>query len=660
MEGARQQAAIAAGVLLKLSRAMPFESRNDCFLAFNLLLVRLASLLPSHNINGLCDLHRRLISDVLVEMTALARRALAQPSDYMTLRLLALLRELAVDTRAWRNEADPPLHYSYKAASYMVHVEGERSFCSAIGKSLQCLELSYEVAASGALQLSQVKADELVDRLSGHLYIVTQCCVAWVLPVLFDGMRLRRGLEIAAGLPRRGAAEVVNLADAEAVLGDGQAMADRERVGCATRFLLAAMRFGGEVYGDPAVTKEACTVADVICAKLTAFRDRFETSQSSPGKSMRILLDAVADEAEQAPFCETKMLLFQLAFAVPCLSSNLAEGDDGAGGTGDNGLLSVWDACAQTMRLYALLGRVVPLQTSLCVVLGSVVFAAMSRQRQTAAFFVGSNRVFSLMESLVRTWPPARLPNTRGLRTTPQPSTGRSVRLTERVSSAVDLGRFVVAPSRATRLMQNRHEACLSILCVNEMLRDAGGAGVSRPTEGVSSLKRIHLWSVQQEPWFCCADHQNPFSSGPETLFGQLSSQKAVDAAWRDIGSSYVTHPSLSGFALHGLCDTVAAWQQAADMALLPSEAMRRVQRGALDEAARVVDELRALRHRHDGPVFVERLCGFLDKIAGSVFRVSDLNSLWEPTTVHFCPKLVRKRSAEGAAAGGAAAELCG
>lgn len=684
-----EQSRAAAAIVLKLSRALPRHAgpHTELFAQFQSLVLRIASLLPSHEASGLGDVQVALVKRTLDAMLPIARQAVVAPLHHMSPAMHALLRELAVGSEAqqreWGNCASATTLKTTRYAVAAVDWELVPSVAKA--------ELAYETLLNGVRYLATMNHADFFASVDAGLWSITSSVLFWAPPLLFDGLRLRRGLEVASscGIPFPGQRAPFGLdGSAARFLSDGETTTDRERVGRAAQFFLAASSMGWKEYHDCSFSDEAAALRQRITTSLKTCREEHEQRSPMPGKSMRIILDTVATSAEHATFDEASFRMFQLAFGFPCLCPLRLRPLKGY----DKGLLSVWDACNHLIRLFAQENQVVlSIHGALCAVLGGVVGSIMSGEH-AGPFFVAHKGVADLIEEMQQEWPPSRL--------APSPTRascartvlraeqrGKMVSATAAVCEAIRTNVYKAEP-KPSALMRARFEAAFSMLVVADTLRGCWGSGVhgvkdvhdSRPTDGIVGLKRLYFVALHHEPWLPegrKVEHRghacwetSPLSDGQPAAVPCAIAQSSIEVAWREIvgGACLATGP-LFAFTQRGLSDSLMcdwkplpAVQQALSVrsantssgshersgpVMLPSVAMIHATERAKDQVVRVVNDVDNLVKSSNGPAYVTRVLDFLNVWALSVYPYADYNPLWESVIMHFCPmaQLGKKRA---------------
>lgn len=458
-------------------------------------------------------------------------------------------------------------------------------------------------------------------------------------------------------------------------MSDGETTIDRERVGRAAQFFLAASDIGWKAYGDDSFANEAVAMQERVTHLLTECRNEYEQRSPMPGKSMRIILDAVANAAEHATFDVASLRMFQLAFGFPCLLPARLCPLKGY----DRGLLSVWDACNHIILLHAQEHQVVlSIHGALCAVLGGVVNSLMS-EKKIGPFYVAHHEVASTIQRLQREWPSSRLapsPMRSGYQrpTFRAEQRGKMVSATAAVCEAIQTNVYKAEP-KPSALMRARFEAAFSMLSVVDSLRVGMGTHDSKPTDGIVGLKRLYFVALHNEPWLPEGrevEHNgnpcwetSPLSDGQPGTIPCAIAPSSIEVAWREVvGGACLATGALFAFTQRGLNDSlledwrpIAAVQRALlvraangnerpGSVMLPSVAMMKATTRANSHIAETVGNVDNHVKTIGGPAYVARVLEFLNVWALSVYSHSEYNPLWESAIMHFCPmaSAARKR----------------
>lgn len=669
----------AAAIVLKVSRALPRHAGSNLrlFVQFQTLVLRLASLLPSHDVDGLGDSQADVVNQTLAAVLPLARQAIASPLAHMSVSMNALLRELAAGSDAHQREWTS--HPNGAAVAGAAPLKTTPFVAGVVDRelaySITRAELAYETLLSGIRYLATMNRSQFLASVDHGLWHVTSSVLFWVPPLLFDGLRLRRGLEIAApcGIPFPGQRAPFGLdGPVTRFLSDGETSTDRERVGRTAQFFIAAASAGWVAYSDSSFVNKAAALRVQLTTSLAECRAEQEQRAPMPGKSLRIILDAFATAAEHSMFDEASLRMFQLAFGFPCLLPSRLHPLKGY----DGGLLSVWDACNHLIHLYAQEHQLLlSIHGAMCAVLGGLVGSLMADEKkvrlQAGPFYVAHDDVVCTIQELEREWPPVRLPalpergvSPRAVLRTDQ--RGKMVSATAALCEAMQTNVYKAEP-KPSPLMRARFEAAFSMLSVTDMLNSECGVYDSKPTDGIVGLKRLYFVALHHEPWLPdgrTMEHAgnsfwetSPLSDGHPGNIPCVIAHSSIECAWREIlGGACLSTGMLFASTQRGLSDSLthdwlplevvkrtlkaraAGRNERPGSVMLPSVAM-----GMASERAKahVVDAVSMVDNRVKtigGPVYVTRVLELLNGWALCVYRHSDLNPLWESVLTHFCP----------------------
>lgn len=659
-----------ADALVKLQRAMPRapgDSLGTCE-SLSTLLIRIAALLPSYNVSGLGDEQQVIVSDVIAFMIPVAIRSLQSPLTHLTPALVDLLRSLSQESAARTKEREFVPKSRFLPGQFRTHRYGNFVDIEDFVDGLARAELAYDVNLDGMRKLHSLAASsEFFALLDEGLPLVTFSLNQWALALLFDGLRLRRGLEIAApcGLLQAGQRAPFGLDGAAAsLLTGGEASVDRERVGRAAQFLIAAAQCANLAdCVDPVAT--AATAASLgelehnIYEGLRRCRATSERRCLVPGKSMRLIIGAVVEKANLASYSEETRLALQYAFCYPCIvPCNIQTPTEY-----DGGLLSVWDACSVLLKTHARQRKeILTIHALLCAVLGGIVGHMMS-ERITGPFCLHpQSDVARRVNQLNDKWP--------GADKKPTPVNcggGKRVGATAAVCDAIQR-RVFKRPRCATACSEARAAAALTMHVINSGLASKIGASDGQPTDGVVSLKQLYLAALHAEPGtpvgrqvrhLQCDDWDtSAFADGvPGSTRGAVPDQ-CVNAVWREvIGGACLASGPLFCFSRRGLQDSLlhdwkpkdevaralreraiaTALRPRAAAVMLPSHAMELMAQRARRHVAAVVTAIDNNVKTVDGPPIVTRVVEALNAWSNAVYSSANLNPLWESAVAHFC-----------------------
>lgn len=652
----------AANALLKLQRATPFSPAEEdlpVFLALAELVIRINSLLPGHAAAGLGDAQRDTVAFAVEALRPTVVAALQRPLRSLTPALLDLLRSLARGSAADAREREFQPTGQPMPRDFRIHRHASYEMLKSFGDGLARAELAYDVNLEGARVFKNLATPEYWEAFNTEsLDRVQLCNTMWAMPILFDGLRMRHGIDAVAQLARdtedtedpwvRGSAGLI--------LGAGETSLDRERVGRAVQLFLAAASQAARELDHPNDAILRCLEADL---RLGLERCRVENEHRClvPGKSMRVILDVVSGEMDAASACFERRSLFQLAFLFPCIvPQNLADLDGY-----DGGLLSVWDACLHLIRLNSKTTHtILPIQTALSAVLGGAVGNLVS-DRVTGPFVVHPHCVVKQgIDRINDSWPTSKAPTHA---VAPSTSRGKMVGTTVAICDALQRrvfkGELRTSPAAAARA-----DAALTMRVLG------------RPTDGIMPLKRLYLTALHFEPGtptgrsVTRSDTRlppaptSPFVDGlPGHQAGMLPLE-SVEMVWREVvGGAAVTSGPLFCFSRQAFAETlVQDWlpkeavatavreQTRSVPVMLPAEAMKLLAKRAHEHVAKVVTDVDNFVQTCEGPAIVTRAMETLNAYANSVYPHSAINPLWESCIMHFCcPPTIKKRHRLGA-----------
>lgn len=379
------------------------------------------------------------------------------------------------------------------------------------------------------------------------------------LPILFDGARLRTGVQSTLWLGGPGAFGSEYLLPR--LLAEGDARTECIRARRAAAWLIAAGKMGAAAYGrEPLECFEALERG--IRYDLYECRRVSEQHCFVPPKAMRQVILRVARFAERVhDVCQDKgeALGLRLALAVPCLriAATLPGVSD------DGGLVSVWDAAVLLARArYSSKLPVVPTAVLLAGVLGGLVFSLMCPTG--GGPFVASAETLLAVEQVEREWPsyPLFMPSADEDRKAEARQRSELLRAGREVR-----GKLVSANASVCQTIENRsikrarprsdasearYTGALSMLSTTtafarEMER-AGLEAECKPTDGMSPLKRLYVAMLTAEPFVTSYLRQNPRAQNP--LFEEGTD--SVEATWRELsGGAILLHGmhSVTGLA---------------------------------------------------------------------------------------------------------------
>ncbi len=579
----------AADVLIKLSRVLPKIpgenlAHNRKFVS---TLLQIAATLPSHRFAGLGDEQRKVLELVLVSTHRAMRSNMER--GRLDASEVDLLRSLASDTTEEREESEyGRASTSFSAATSLTSVHYLPHKFAYFREALCKAELFHYVNMRGLRIMKNnilgSGREVFYEAVDMALPMVTRSMVLWVFPILFDGLRLRCGLQIASelGVLRGGETQPFGLKGcAESVLTDGESVIDATRVARSVQFLLGAMRLGVLQY----LGAEACGSRELALVELleTRIRSRLEACRQQhericlvPGKQMRTILDVVCDFVENAsmlPSPSTRneeydcaYLVIKLAFAAPCLRPSCLKPLAGY----DGGDLSLWDACQHMLLL-----KQCEMQTTdspialVAQVLGGVIGGLTSHA--IGGPFSVNDALLEYINSLITKWPSTKtrsdwsrheefIPESpcvfkrpiRRIVDTALPSghtKGKHVGANQSICDAINEAQKETAHKRSTRfksarprtdIVKARAAAALTMQSVAIGFERGNRVSDTFPTDGITQLKRLYIVALSVEPGLPTAHGSamspNPFYEQPTARRSSVTTfTDSIETPWRDI-----------------------------------------------------------------------------------------------------------------------------
>jgi hypothetical protein len=690
-----------ADSLLKLRNALPRRPGDSIeeVVSFASLMLNVASLLPNHGAHGLGDEQQRVVERAVACVQHDARAALVQPLPHASAAILDLLRSLAKGTKERDSECvnggdirrggGRSTEGVFSPSTVRTHRYINYADAEEFVGGLSSAERFYEVCHAGYQRLQKLLSAEYWRAVDRVLPTLTISMAAWAVPLMFDGLRLRRGLEVAAPcgtLVDFQRAPFGLESTAATLLGDGETSVDRERVGRTAQFLMAAAEHGirenppDEPYytgqGSGESEHPAHTLNNLrrhLRQDLDRCRLEIEALTLVPGKSMRIILDHMAYEAEHMPHSRGPRMFFQYALAYPCLVPKNLRGLKGY----DGGLLSVWDACNHLLRLHAQEhAETLPFHALLCAVMGGVVGGLMSDTISGPFCVHPETEVFKEIALINASWPQTSNKKPCKLVMAQQHPVGRKVSATAAICDTIERG--VLRPEKPrTHAIEARFDAALTMHVITSGLSRLPGVFDSRPSDGIVPLKRLYFAALHQQPGTpegravehngCRCWKTSVFADGAPAWPPGTMPVDSIEMPWREIvGGALLSTGPLFCFSRRGFVDSLQqdwkpmalvaraldARQQAASSAgaqrqpvMPPSEAMGRLAKRAQRHVADTVTRIDNLVKTVDGPVYVTRVVEMLNAWSNLVYPTCNYSALWETSIAHFsCPVNLQKR----------------
>jgi hypothetical protein len=459
---------------------------------------------------------------------------------------------------------------------------------------------------------------------------------------LFDGSRLRRGLEVGMQVTlEKGHSFGLDIGMAT-MLSDGESNTERVRVSASFQFLVAACTRGCEELGGqipPSVLGRVTKLRADAHSVLHSCRSK-DPKGHVPGQPMRLLLDLVAELMDEIALGQddgAAELVVRVALGYPCL---IPRGLENLGGY-DGGLLSVWDACLHLFQLHSSLhNEVLSYPSLLCAVLGGTTGSLMSANARGPFCLHTGSDVAALVSEIDKSWPtapplggPPRQPRTRGKTV----SVNASVR-----GSMEDVFRL---ERKATPSSEARTACAFSMLSVNQLLLQGPGVYEGAPTDSIAAIKRMYIACFAME-------------AGEEAV--SVLAGATVNTLWRDLlcGALIYKGP-LCSFTRSALRDSLRIdWcsERSAEsgsdatstspVRMLPAVASALVFSRAMSEVEDVTSVVIQNVDEREGPVYVIRVCEAARALS-CIVHATRSAALWETLVSRFCTPRGRKRGAE-------------
>lgn len=647
----------------------------EACLEFSSLMFRVAQVLPCHDVAGLGEDQQAVLGKYIKVANSVADGAVRMPAERLTLPIVDLLRTLAQGSDEETNETTfVPGHGVPHALRLNAHLYGgSYAHKLRMQTGLARAELAYMVYLSGVKRLRRLDMPEFYTMLDEGLENVAWSMAMWVPALLFDGARLRIGVDIACCVPdapRSGATAMQNVLPVS-----GETSLDQERTHRAAQLLLAMCEDGAAHYkANASDEKDVREHATVLRNRVQSALKEATSGARVPGKAMRAAMDGIAHDVELAVASpgSTIALMYRVAFAHPCLF------------VGDGPRVCLWEACLTLVQERAKSsGHLLSSHAALCVVLGCVVAGLMTGSTGRIRVDPDSG-VARLIGDMQREWPSTGSCGARlgPVRTETKPR-GKAVGLTAALRSALEADSSDgcrIAPKaepKSGRVSLERFRAALTMRSIVHTLSAASqtrtGATTSTmdplPTEGVVGLKRLYLAALHADPAHTPVPHTanatSPFcdkgvARGHCALAIPASSTEMV---WREVsGGSLTVSGMLFPFTRHALhtslnedwrplCESSATStrQPSTRGVMLPAAAANLVGVRAKKLVREMAIHVQSSVSEHEGPLVVSRSAQALDAFARAAFS-HPVSALWEVLVSHVVPRPVeggvgRKRS---------------
>lgn len=634
----------ALSILMKLQRCTP---RSPCdvgvWARLTRLFFRIVALLPHHDVGGLGDTQKEVIRSALRLASIIGRSALRSPRGELTAALIDLMHTFSAGSKE-RLEEVKFVPCSTLETRFLTHRYVQRAAVDNQVDGLAQGELFYESLCAGLRRMEKVaQADaSLFDSLDEAMHDVPVCVATMAAAFLFDGNRLRRGLEVGVQVATDKDSVFGMTRGMAYMLSEGETNTERLRVGASLQFLLGAAICGCEELGDKmpeAVGKRAEKLRQDTYDALHLCRDEVESKCFVPSRTMRLILDLAADLVEEATLGSDggmAELVLRTALAYPCL---VPEGLQERAQY-DGGLLSVWDACLHLFELHAAAtGEMLSVPSLLCAVLAGATGSLMTPLACGPFKVHPKTDVAEMAAEIQRSWPPTPTLASTGLKQ--GRLRGKPVNLNAAMRGSMD-DTFRI--ERRSTIASEAKTACTyTMLAINHLLLEGPGAYEGAPSDGVVALKRMYVYSIALE-------------LGVDTM--HAISEISIHTLWRDVlGGSLVSKGALCSFTRSGLrsslrVDWCPSGESSSEEAsttpvrMLPAVASALVFSRAKNEVEAVTEAImRAVEEEEEGPVYVLRVCETMRVLSG-VVHTARSGSLWECLVSRFCTPRGQKRAA--------------
>lgn len=610
-----------------------------------------------------------MLSEYIKVANCVVDGAMRAPAERLTVSVVELLRTLAHGSQAETTEAGfVPGHGVSRDLRLNTHLYGgARAHKLHVQTGLARAELAYMVYLGGAKRLRKLDMPEFYDMLDAGLEFVAWSMAMWVPALLFDGARLRVGVDIACCGP--GALASDALAGGNALPSSGETCRDQERTHRAAQLLLAMCEEGAANYvghGTHGAQKQALQAysAALKTRVVSALLDATSGTRV-PGKAMRAIVDAVAHDVELAVATpeSTGALVYRAAFAHPCLLVR------------DGRRVCLWAACCELVQQRAASsGQLLSVQASLSAVLGCAVAGLMGASVRIGGICVDpASGVARRIEDFQREWPTAPSQSGKSIRTQAK-SRGKAVGLTAALRNimggSLDTQPVLRAEPRSSRVSLERFRAALTMRSVAHALAagsvgapsnggSTGPAADPLPTEGIVGLKRLYLSALHAEP--ACGKPCG--SRGAASPFCEASPAKghcalaipasSTEMVWREVsGGALAVCGMLFPFTRHAvhaslnedwrpLCavvDGAAECPASTKGVMLPVTAANLVGVRAKDAVREMAIHVESSVSEQQGPLVATRSAQALDAFARTAFS-HPVGALWEVLVSHVAPR---------------------
>lgn len=595
--------------------------------------------------SGLGDTQKEIIRSVTKLVSEASRAALRSPVGELTAPLIDILHTVSKGSEERERETSFCPRSGLDDRRFLTHRYMQTAEADSHADGIAQGELFYESLCAGMRRMERIPIsdDGFFDFIDEAIHEIPVCVSTFATALLFDGSRLRRGLEIAINVAtdKDGFFGLNN--GMAYMLSDGETNTERLRVGASLQFILSAAICGLQELGrkmPSSVLERAEKLKQDVYNALHSCRDNVESKCFVPSRSMRLILDLIAELVEEATVGEdegTAEFVLRVAFGYPCLVPQGLEELRQY----DGGLLSVWDACLHLFELQLhKTGEMLSVVSLLCAVLAGVTGSLMTALACGPFRVHPASDVAKMASEILQTWP--RSPSLASTELKKGKLRGKTVNLRAAMRGSMEnnfrVGRKATFGSEAS-------SACAyTMLSVNHLLLEGPGIYEGAPSDGTVALKRMYVYSISLE-------------LGINTM--HAISQISIHTLWRDVlGGALISRGPLCSFTRSGLSSSLHTdWSPSADSSsedsstspirMLPVVASALVLSKAKKEVQTVTHALMRAVEEDGGSVYILRVCQTM-QVLSSIVHTSRSGSLWECLVSRFCTPQGIKRSVLG------------
>ena len=611
------------------------------------MLFRTCALLPHHGVSGLGDVQKEIIISVIKLVSDACRSALRSPAGELTASLIDILRTVSEGSEERVREALFSPRSELDDRRFLTHRYVQRAEAESHIDGLAQGELFYESLCEGVRRMERLSISD--DGLSGFfdsmdeaIHEIPVCVSTFATALLFDGSRLRRGLEIATNVATDKDGSFGLNKGMAYMLSDGETNTERLRVGASLQFMLSAAICGLRELGKKmpsSVLERAEKLKQDVYNALHSCRDNAESKCFVPSRSMRLILDLVAELVEEATVGEdggTAEFVLRIAFGYPCLAPQGLEELCQY----DGGLLSVWDACLHMFELHLQkTGEMLSVVSLLCAVLAGATGSLMTPLACGPFKVHPESDVAKMAFEMLQTWPST--PSLASTELKKGKMRGKPVNINAAMRGSM-YDNFRVE-RKATASSEARAACTYTMLSINHLLLEGPGIYEGAPSDSIVALKRMYVYSISLE-------------LGINTM--HAISNVSIHTLWRDVlGGALISKGALCSFTRSGLSSSLHTdWCASADSSsedsiadpirMLPVVASALVFSKAKKEVETVTEALMRAVEEDGAPVYVLRVCQTM-RVLSSIVHTARSGSLWECLVSRFCTPRGVKRSAD-------------